>query len=255
MKRFWKLFSFTMAALLTSSLVACSKDDEKEKEDPIDTSLIILSSDGETTITGVNAVKSNNEFVAYTKGTTVHGFHVGETSLIINGKKERPVRVVPVYNLYDGPICNWGCSQSYIKEHQKQGTLSSKSTNTMLGYLNAGAASLLGYTFENGKLTSVMAAVSTNHSSSLASFLAERYLMVPDYDGKDTDFIGMDGLTLAESKTVVLLWLYSKDIWAVAYKPASSLTTRSMSDLSQVRKQMMNSFSESNFMKLIASLE
>ena len=48
MKRFWKLFSFTMAALLTSGLVACSKDDEKEKEDPIDTSLIILSSDGES---------------------------------------------------------------------------------------------------------------------------------------------------------------------------------------------------------------
>ena len=250
-KRFWKFFSFTMAALLTSGLVACSKDDEKEKEDPIDTSLITLSAEGETTITGVNSVKSNNEFVAYTKGTTVYGYHVGETSLIINDKKERPVRVVPKYNLYDGPICNWGCSQSYIKEHQKQGTLSPKSTDTMLGYLNAGAASLLGYTFENGKLKSIMAAVSTNHTSSFASFLSERYMMLPVYEGKDTYFVGMDGLTLAESKTVVLLMVYNTEMLAAAYQPASTYTTRAYSDIKQVESpftgtQLSGFFQKSN---------
>jgi len=94
----------------------------------------------------------------------------------------------------------------------------------MLVYENAGAATLLIYDFENGKLNRISAIVSTNHASQYASYLAERYLIMPTYYGKDTYFCGADGVNLASSKTAVVMMVYSIEYLATIYMPANEFT-------------------------------
>ncbi len=210
---------------MTLGLMACGSDDDED--DGVDTTPISMLAGNEKTISGADTITVANEFVAYAKGNVVNAWHVGETSLLVNGKKTISLKVNPVYHLYNDPICNWGCSLSDVRNHQKQGTLSSKSDNEILVYENAGAASLLGYNFENGKLKSVIAMVSTNHSSSYASYLTERFLMLPYYEGEDTYFMGADNISLEEANTVVVMKIYSTSYLSTVYMPANQIATRS----------------------------
>lgn len=228
--KFWSMIMLMSVALPT--MVACGSDDEEEKEqepeeDMIDTTPISIFSDGTKSIAGADSIVSSNRFVVYTKGNEIHGYHVGETEVLVNNKKTIQVTVLPKYSLYDDPICKWGCDMNYVKNNQKQGTLSSKSTTEMLVYENAGAASMLMYTFKNNKLSSVGAVVSTNHTSTYASYLAERYLMVPYYEGKDTYFVGIDALEVESANTAVIMQVYNIDYLITLYTPASKLSTRS----------------------------
>ncbi len=210
---------------MTLGLMACSSDDDED--DGVDTTPISMLAGNEKTISGADTITVANGFVAYSKGNKLTAWHVGETSLLVNGRKTISLTVNPVYHLYDDPICNWGCSISDVRSHQKQGTLNSKSDNKMLIYENAGAASMLGYSFENGKLKGVVAMVSTNHTSSYASYLAERYLMLPYYEGEDTYFIGADNISLDDANTVVVMQVYSTQYLSTVYMPASQFSTRS----------------------------
>ena len=72
------------------------------------------------------------------------------------------------------------------------------------------------------QLSAVMAMVSTNHSSTLADYLGERYLLLPYYQGEKEYFVGMDGLDEEHAKTAVLLDLYNTSTWGVMYTNASS---------------------------------
>ena len=149
-KFFWSTLTMMMVTVLNVGLLSCSSDSDGDSA--VDTTPISLFTDGEKIIQGADTIISSNKFVAYTKGNVVHGYHVGETTLLVNGKTSIPITVLPKYNLYNGPICNWGCSVDYVKSNQKQGTLSGKSTSEAISYEDAGAASALVYTFKNNKL-------------------------------------------------------------------------------------------------------
>lgn len=214
------------------TMVACGSDDEEEKEqepeeDMIDTTPISIFSDGTKSIAGADSIVSSNTFVVYTKGNEIFGYHIGEAELLVNNKKTIQVKVLPKYSLYDDPVCKWGCDIDYVKSNQKQGILSSKSTTESLIYENAGAASALMYIFKNNKLSSVGAVVSTNHTSAYADYLAERYLMVPFYEGKDTYFVGIDALKVESANTAVIMKVYNIEYLITMYMPANELSTRS----------------------------
>ena len=206
--------------LVTATLplmMACGDDDDEES---FDTTPISIYSNGEKTISGADTITSSNRFIAYTNGNKVTAFHVGETELIVNGKHKIKLSVLPLYHLYNDPVLEWGCSVDYVKSNQKQGTLSSKSTNELLAYENAGGASILAYSFENGKLKAVGAFVSTSHTSTLADYLMERFLMVPYYQGSETYFVGLDGLSSEEANTAVIMNVASSSLIQVTYASA-----------------------------------
>lgn len=243
-KYFWSMLTFLMVATLSVYFVSCGGDDDKD--DGVDTTPISLFAGEEKTILGADTISTSNRFVAYASKNVVHGWHVGEAALVVNGSKTISISVLPKYHLYDDPICNWGCDMNYVKNNQRQGTISSKSTNTLLAYEDAGAASTLAYNFENGKLKAVMAVVSTNHSSQYGSYLAERFLMLPFYKGKDTYFIGADNIELAEAKTVVVMQVYSASQLVSMYMPASDYSTRSSQtspDIENMAKNLLKEFS------------
>lgn len=221
-----KKFFMSMALLATMAFVfnSCSKDDGTD--DAVDTSPISLYSGEDKVVQGADTITTSNKFVAYATKNTIHGWHVGQATLQVNGKKTISVTVLPQYYLYDDPVLDWGCTIDQVKKNQKQGTINSKSTSEMLAYENAGGASLIGYTFKNGGLESVLAMVSTNHTSRLGGYLAERFLVLPLYEGKDVNFAGMDATELEKANTVVFMELYNTDYWVVYYKQSSQNSTR-----------------------------
>lgn len=210
------LMAIMMVPMLSVGFYSCSSDDD----DDIDTSPISVLAGKDHTIVGADTIASSNKFVAYGNKNVVHGWHVGEAKLVVNGKKTIDISVQPVYHLYDDPVCNWGCDQNIVKFHQRQGKLSSKSNSNLLAYEDAGAASILAYNFENGKLKSILAVVSTKYTSQYSSFLAERYLMLPYYKGENMYFIGADGISLEDAKTVAAMQVYSTSQLVTMYFPA-----------------------------------
>ena len=216
-KHFWTLFTVTMAALLASSMIACSKDDDKEKEDPIDTEPIMLFVGEQKSIKGAKTISSANEFVAYERDLNVYGSHIGTTTVQVNGKASVRVDVLSkLSNLCQDPICNWGCDMSYVIGHQKEGSYMGQKDNSIV-YKNAGCRTMLMYYFQNNKLSAVAALISTSYTSRFTDYLLERFVMAPYYEGKDVTFYGFDALTLDEAKTIVSLEVYSVEYLMVMY--------------------------------------
>lgn len=218
------LMSFALVAMLSAGFVSCGDDDEKddEKDDGVDTTPISLFAGKDKVIEGADTISSSNKFVAYGTKNAVHAWHVGEAALMVNGKQTISISVLPLYLLYDDPVCKWGCSIDYVKKNQKQGTINSKSTSELLAYDNAGGATLLAYQFKDGKLSAIMAIVSTNHTSTLADYLGERFLILPYYEGEKQYYIGMDGLDRETANSMVMMELYDTSAWSVLYIDASS---------------------------------
>lgn len=237
MKKTFKLIGLVLLAVMSFGITACGSDDE---DDGVDTTPITMIAGDEKTVQGADTISTSNKFVVYTSKNTVHGWHVGEATLLVNGKKTISVTVSPKYHLYNEPVLNWGCDVYYVKSHQKQGSLSSKSTNNQLMYEDAGAATALMYLFENGKLKSVGAMVSTNYTSQYSSFLAERYLMIPTYKGENMYFVGADAINLDDAKSVVMLQVYTIKYLMAVYVSAKefSSTTRTEQVQSDILSQM-----------------
>lgn len=227
MKKYFRFTAIAVMAIMSFGVVSCGDDDDNE----IDSSPISFYVGDEKVIEGADTIASANKFVAFGKGNTVTGYHVGKTTLKVNGKTTIPVTVNAMYHLYDDPISNWGCSVNYVRSNQKQGTINSNSTNEMLMYDDAGGASVLAYNFENGKLKSVLAMVSTNHASTLVDYLLERFIMAPYYKGSETYYVGLDGLDDENTNTAVLMQVYSASYISVFYTSAKT-TASSRSDVS-----------------------
>lgn len=238
MKKTFRFVGLVMMAVLSYGMTACGGDDSND-DGGIDTTPISLSAGKDKSIQGADTISSSNRFVAYGSKNVVHGWHVGEATLMVNGKKSIPISVLPNYYLYNDPVTEWGCSMDYVKKNQKQGTINSKSTSELLAYDNAGGATLLAYQFKDGKLAAIMALVSTNHSSALSNYLAERYLMIPYYEGDKEYFIGMDGLDIETAKTAVMLDLYNTNTWSVLYTKAEKSSTRSGIISNETNKELI----------------
>lgn len=228
MKKYFSISAFALMATMSFGLISCGDDDDEPKSS-IDTTPISFFSGDKKVIEGADTIASDNKFVAYGKGNTLTGYHVGQTTVTVNGKKKIDVTVNPMYTLYADPICNWECDINYVKNHQVQGKIDSKSDNTILAYDDAGGASLLAYNFENGKLKSVIAMVSTNHATTLTKHLLERFIMAPYYKGSETYYVGLDALDEDEATTAILMQVYNASYISVFYTSAQS-TASSRSD-------------------------
>ena len=229
------LTSSIVALMSVSMLTSCSSDD-KNDDDGVSTAPITLGAGDQTVIVGAKTISVANEFVAYvTKDNTVAAFHIGKTDLTVNGKKNIELTVTPKYTLYDDPVTNWGCDQAYVKSNQKQGTLSPKSNAQNLVYDNVGKSRGIMYTFENGKLKSVGAVVSTSYTKEYANYLAERYMMLPIEKDNQTYFIGVDALTKEQAKTIVILQVYDYLNLIAVYLPVKDYNkTRGVSNLNEL---------------------
>ena len=229
-KNYFYLLTIVMLTMLCAGFASCGSDDDDEVKggNSIDTSPISLYAGDDKIIQGANTITSQNTFVAYSKDNTVYGYHVGETTLLVNNKYHITVHVYPKYHLYDDPVCKWGCDMNYVKYNQKQGTLNSKKSNSaQLVYENAGGATGIIYKFEHGVLTYAGAVVSTVHATTMAKYLAERYIMITGYTAEDRYFFGGDGMTPSEANTIVYLEVYNASYLIAVYAPASNFATRS----------------------------
>lgn len=242
-KNLWYLMAIVIVVVFCGTTTSCSSSDDDN--DGIDTSPISIYAGDTKTIMGAETITSQNEFVAYvTKDLSVRGYHVGETTLTVNEKKNIRITVNPKSTLYDDPVLKWGCDQSYVKNNQKQGTLSSKSDNEKLLYENVGkTGAYILYTFENGKMKSVGAVVSTAYTSEYATYLGERYFMLPYETQKDTYFIGIDAMSIEKAKSYVVLQVYTYTTLIAVYADPSTVKTRSEFDLlnyaEKVKKELM----------------
>ena len=222
-KYFLKLLAIVTVAMLSVGFTACSSDDG---DDGIDTSPITLFADKTKTIAGnVSYMISANEFVATVENNVIKGSHVGETTITVNGKHKIPVSVIPFYNIMDDPITEWGASKATVKAKQKQGTLFRETTDA-IGYQNCGDASIVAYSFENGKLKSVVVMMPTSKTSSYTGYLKERFAFYPGQFSNYT-FLGIDAYSLSSAKTVVALSVYDSSNLSCVYMPAEKFNSNS----------------------------
>ena len=237
MKKSWSLPTIFMAAMLSVGFASCGSDGDDNNAGGIDTSPISLYAGDKTTITGAKDLESENEFVAYisSKDNSIVGYHVGETKVRVNGTKIVPVTVKGKYNLYDAPITEWGCNQSFIKSRQKQGTLSSKSNADYLIYEKAGDTNQIVYMFKNGILDGVVVNISTVYTSEIVSYLGERFFIFP-YESDVFNISGIDGLTKETANTFVALTVDSSTTILVVYIPSSSSNNSSKAKANMIQK-------------------
>lgn len=222
-------------ALLSLGFVSCGSDDD---DDDVNTSPITLYAGDKTAVSGATSIESENEFIVYIgkEDKSVNGFHVGEAFIKVNGKSRIPVTVKGKYHTYDEPVTEWGCSQSYVKSHQNQGTVSSKSDSKNLIFENVGHADVLMYSFEDGKLASIGAIVPTSYTSEFAGYMSERFLMIPYEKDNDTYFVGVDGLEIEKSNTFAMLQVYNYKYLIAVYMPSSKAKSSSSAKIKMMNK-------------------
>ncbi len=227
MKR--KSYVFLFVALVTVLVFpACSGSDGNSS---IDTSPITLYAGDSVSVSGASSIISSNNFVAYvTKRNHVKGFHVGETSIKVNGKYSIPVTIKGKYSFYSDPIVNWGCDEDYVMNNQSQSVLYS-STSNMLVYENVGNARYLFYYFVNGKLKAVVAMVSTAYTSSYINYLAERFIILPYETNSTTYFVGMNALKLSQATIVDVLTVYNAAYLSNMYMQPTDYNSSSSSSM------------------------
>ncbi len=212
---------FYSVLLLIIPFISCDKNEEEDNYKDTDVNSIVLYVN-KTKDLGVKGdfLTSDNDFVAsVSEDGVVTGKHIGET--YINTKtKKIPTVVMGMYHLYDDPVLEWGRSMSTVKAKQKQGKISNAATaSNVLRYDNAGSATAIGYTFENGKLKSVGVILELKYSSMIADFLLERYFMIPYVTG-DIISMGMDSYDPDKATVTVGLAIYNSYIVVLYTNPS-----------------------------------
>lgn len=143
---------------------------------------------------------------------------VGQTNITVsspNGVKSIPVTVIPKYTLYEDLTPYVGVPLSTITA--KFGTDYTTATNKSgsVTYTFKAPTSYvagIGFIIENGKCTSIMAAVSTKYTSMLTKYLIERYNIV----GMQNDYY----FFLNHDKNVTITYtVYSYSALMVLYTP------------------------------------
>ncbi|GAA6529096.1 hypothetical protein LPYR103PRE_10690 [Segatella asaccharophila] len=219
---------------------ACSGSDD----DPgVDTSAITLYAGDSIAVSGATAITSSNQFLAYvTKQNQVKGFHIGQTSVTVNGKYNIPVAVKGKYSFYDDPIVNWGCDEAYVKARQSQGTLSSSSTSDYLIYNDAGKAEYIAYKFEDGKLVDVISKVNILYSSEFLSYLSERFVMTSFTSDGKTYVVGWDALKLSDATVIDMFSLYDTTYLLNVYMRPEDYDSSSTSSVKILKKLQAEQF-------------
>ncbi len=165
--------------------------------------------------------ESEDEYHArVTEGGMITGRCVGNTVVEIrDGHKtaEVAVKVVARENLYETPTLAFGIvSKSDIIS--LYGT-PDEETDDVLAYKNySPSADVLMFNFdERGKLESSLVAVKISYTSNLVDFLLERYIPV---HVEATSALFIDGLTLEEANTTIMLNMFNTSYMSVVYMDA-----------------------------------
>lgn len=156
---------------------------------------------------------SSNTFVATVSNDgIITGQHVGSCTVSCPYGSCR-VTVSATMNLFPDPITQWGLSKSqviaqagYNYQETANGDLAYETGNSVAPYL--------GYSFENGGLSMTMLFVKTAYTNQVVDHLSERYKFMYK---EGSSFVHIDGNTLNESKTMVILRYYNSSYWAVVY--------------------------------------
>lgn len=199
-----KRIELLVVMLLTAFVfVACSSDDDENSGSLTDQ--VMYS--GDSVRINSNATVANR-FVAYvSKDGYLHGFHVGETTVYLNGGSAN-VTVRGRYNAFDVQT-DWGVTPEQVKANQKGGTLRSDDTSNgirMLIYENVGTANLLTYGFKNNQLYIAMALSNPKDQEEIINYLSERYIFFPE-EIESYTYAGIDAIDREYAKTVAYLKL------------------------------------------------
>ena len=161
----------------------------------------------------IASVSSNGLITAKIVGKTI--IHVKNTNKNLDATCE--VTVTPQYELFREPYFGFGATPATIKAYEKRVLASETTTTLMYTGENSYLTAVL-YLFENSANTGSSCLVPTVYSSLLGSFIGERYV----YIGTTSDDLIM--YLSIDSKTSVVLGLYSIYYWMVIFVPNTTDT-------------------------------
>lgn len=225
-----KLFFTMLTLIMCLAFSACSGSDS---DSGINTSPMTIYAGDSVAISGANNIESADSFVVFSKKNYVKGFHIGQTSVKVNGKYTIPVTVKGKSTFYGDPIMNWGCSEDYVKANQLQGTLSPQSTSKLLIYNNVGKSTNIVYGFNNGSLVYVGTLVEDVYSSDFFDYLLERFFLISEMDNGRMCFFGLNALkeTKATIEDVLEVDKDNPSFWINICMPFSMSSSSSMSKI------------------------
>lgn len=163
--------------------------------------------------------QSENEFHAKVSETgLVTGMFVGETNITLsNGEDTKKVKitVAPKSNLYPEPKVRFGETKSALIS--RFGTPDTETSNG-IGYTNySDSAPILLFVFDNSNnLKSYAVHVKSANSTTLSSFLNERYFLIFEGGGIRA-FV--NALNINAATKLVRLSSYDTSYWQVTYNP------------------------------------
>lgn len=211
-----------LLAIFATAFVACSSSDDDEKSG-IDASTRTIYVGDSVKIEGAQTLTSANKFVAFTNNQGyIKAYHIGQTTVTVNGSTNIPVVVKGVKTGFSDPITNWGCSKSYVKQNHTVGSLYKEETDN-IAYKSNGNIQVFLYSFENSKLKSAATAVSLSNSVDYFEYLLERYLPITELDGA---YMLVDALSTSDCKTAVW-YQYSNNRYIAVFMDASSIYSSS----------------------------
>ena len=217
-----KIMKLGLLAIFAAVFVACSGSDDDESG--IDTSTRTIYVGDSVKIDGAQTLVSADKFVAYSNNQGyIKAYHVGQTTVTVNGSTKIPVVVKGVKTGFSDPVMVWGCSKSYVKQHHTDGSLY-KEDEDYVAYKSNGNIQAFLYSFEDGKLTAATTGVSLSKTVDYAEYLSERYLPIGETGG---NYILIDALSKTTCKTVVVFGYESNGCMAVFMDASSVLSSSS----------------------------
>ncbi len=208
-------FIHFMILAVTLSFISCDKD---KKDEPYTYKDITLFAGESATIQNGETLAwtSSNEAIASVSNGTVQAERVGEAT-ISSGSNSFKVTVKGKYDLYEMPCLSWGASMSTVKDFMFDYSLYNSTSTGLVyegkNYKGAKYADYYMYLFENNQLTYPAVLVSSDHTSILGDYLAERYIYVTSTD----DYIGMVSVNSDMLITVTVEYLLNHYYCLVMY--------------------------------------
>lgn len=165
---------------------ACSSDDDSSLT--LDKTSITLRYEGTQKLTAsedANWSTENEFFAEVDNNGLVTGGHVGQTYITATGASGSAkclVEVVPEYNTYKAPVCEFGATMEDINSKESR-TLYDLTTDQLVYRGENSAVQLVLYKFESGKLKAVGVFIDMSYATEVAKYLLERYQPAANSDG------------------------------------------------------------------------
>lgn len=209
MKNIKVLLLTALTLIFSVSFISCGGDDD----DSVSFNNLNMTAGTSASIENGKGIdwESENEYIATVSNGTVNALRVGSVR-ITSDKGSFTVTVSPSSDLYEEPCMKWGSSVSTVKSYMKGYTLVGEKSNVLLYYGN-GAATYIGYSFEDSKLKYSVAYIPTSYLDELVEFINERYV----YAYKGDDYLGYVSIDEEIAVLVSAQYLNSKYYYAVIY--------------------------------------